>query len=76
MSKKKSLIFNPFFSLVLQCNYLYLCRNVEILPNLYFADFYKRSCNSSKNLEENEKNDQAARSRQTVEVETRNSSIQ
>ena len=49
---------------------------MEILPNLYFADFYRRSCNSSKNPEENKINDQAARSRQTVEVATRNSSVQ
>ena len=76
MSKKNSLIFNPFFLLVLQCNYLFLCRNVEILPNLYFEDFYRRSCNSSKNLEENEINGQASRSRQTVQVATRNSSVQ
>ena len=48
---------------------------MEILPNLYFADFYKRSSNSSKNPDENEINGQAARSRQTVEVATRNSSV-
>ena len=48
---------------------------MEILPNLYFEDFYRRSCNSSKNLEENEINGQAARSRQKVEVATRNSSV-
>ena len=53
---------------MLQCNYLFLCRNVEILPNLYFEDFYRRSYNSSKNPEENEINGQAARSRETVEV--------
>ena len=46
------------------------------LPNLYFADFYRRSCNSNKNSEENEINWQAARSRYTVEVAARNSSIQ
>ena len=49
---------------------------MEILPNLYFVYFYRRSCNSSKNPEENEINGQAARSRQTVEVATRNSSVQ
>ena len=43
---------------------------MEILSNLYFEDFYRRSCNSSKNLEENEINGQAARSRQTFEVAT------
>ena len=49
---------------------------MEILPNLYFVDFYRRSCNSSKNSEENEINGQAARSRQTIEIATRNSSVQ
>ena len=49
---------------------------MEILPNLYFEDFYRRSYNSSKNLKENEINGQAARSRQTVEVAARNSSVQ
>ena len=73
---QNSLIFNPFFLLVLQCNYLFLCRNMKILPNLYFADLYKRSYNSSKNPEENEINGQAARSRHIVEVATRNSSVQ
>ena len=49
---------------------------MEILPSLYFEDIYRRSCNSSKNLERNEINGQAARSRQAVEVTTRNSSVQ
>ena len=49
---------------------------MEILLNLYFADFYRRSCNSNNNPEENEINGQAARSRHTVEVMTRNSSVQ
>ena len=49
---------------------------MEILPNLFFADFYRRSCNSSKNSEENEINGQVARLRQTVEVAIRNSSVQ
>ena len=75
MSKKNSLIFNQIFLLVLQCNYLFLCINVEILPILYFADFYRRSYNSRKNLKENEINGQVAKSRQTVEVATRNSSV-
>ena len=48
---------------------------MEILGSLYFEDFYRRSCNSSKNLEGNEKNGQAARSRPAVEVTTRNSSV-
>ena len=49
---------------------------MEILPNLYFADFYRRSRNSSKNPEEKEINGQAARLRHIVEVATRNSSVQ
>ena len=49
---------------------------MEILPNLYFADLYRRSYNFSKNPEENEINGQAVRSRHTVEVVTRNSSVQ
>ena len=49
---------------------------MEISPNLYFADFYRRSGNSSKNPKENEINGQAARSRQTVEVATKNSLVQ
>ena len=49
---------------------------MEILLNLYFANLYKRSYNSNKNPEENEINGQATRSRHTVEVATRNSSIQ
>ena len=49
---------------------------MEILPNLYFEDFYRRSYNSSKNPLENEINGQVARSRHTVEIVTRNSSFQ
>ena len=49
---------------------------MEILPNLYFAYLYRRSYNSSKNPEDNEINGQAARSRHTVEVTIRNSSVQ
>ena len=49
---------------------------MDILPSLYFEDFYRRSINSSKNLEGNEINGQAARSQQAVEITTRNSSIQ
>ena len=53
----------------------FFCRNMEILPNLYFADLYRRSYNSSKNPKDNEINGQAARSRHTVEVVIRNSSV-
>ena len=49
---------------------------MEILRNLYFADLYKRSYNSSKNPEENEINGRVARSQHRVEVATRNSSVQ
>ena len=50
---------------------------MKILPNLYFANLYRRSCNSSKNAKKkNEINGQAARSGQIVEVATRNSSVQ
>ena len=49
---------------------------MEILQSLYFEYLYRRSYNSSKNPEENEINGQAARSRHTVEVAIRNSSVQ
>ena len=49
---------------------------MEILPNLYFSDLYKRSYNPSKNPKENEINGQAAKSRHTVEVATKNLSVQ
>ena len=49
---------------------------MEILPNLYFANLYRRSYNSRKNPEENEINGQAARSQQIMEVATMNSSVQ
>ena len=49
---------------------------MDILPSLYFEYFYRRSYNSSKNLEGNEINGQATRSQQAVEITTRNSSIQ
>ena len=49
---------------------------MEILPNLYFLDLYKKSYNSSKNPKENEINGQAAKSRHTVEVATKNLSVQ
>ena len=46
---------------------------MEILPNLYFADFYKRNDNFSKYIEAI--SGQVARSRQTLEVATSNSII-
>ena len=49
---------------------------MEILPNLYFVDLYRRSYNSSKNPEENEINGQETRLRHTIEVATRNSLVQ
>ena len=49
---------------------------MEILPNLYFADLYRRNYNSSKNPEENDINGQATRSQHTVKVTTRKYSVQ
>ena len=49
---------------------------MEILPNFYFVALYRRRYNSNKNLEENEINGQATRSRHIVEVATRKSSVQ
>ena len=56
---------------MLQYNCLLLCRNMETLPNLCFAYFYRRIGNSSKKKIHMVK---AARSRQTCEVATRDSS--
>ena len=47
---------------------------MEILPNLYFADFYRRNDNFSKYTEAI--SGLVARSRQTLEVATSNSVIQ
>ena len=47
---------------------------MEILPNLYFADFYRRNGNSSKYTEAI--SGQVAGSRQTFEIATSNSVIQ
>ena len=47
---------------------------MENLPNLYFADFYRRNGNSSKSTEAI--SGQVAGSRQTLEVATSNSVIQ
>ena len=47
---------------------------MEIVPNLYFADFYRRNGNFSKYIEVI--SDQVAGSRQTLEVATSNSVIQ
>ena len=55
-------------------NYLFLFKNMEILPNLYFADFYKRNGSSNKYTEAI--SGQVVGSRQTLEVATSNSSIQ
>ena len=47
---------------------------MEILPNLYFADFYRRNGNCSKYTEAI--SGQVAGSRQTLDVATSNSVIQ
>ena len=39
---KTHLFLIHFSNLLLQCNFLFLCRNIETLPNLYFAGFYRR----------------------------------
>ena len=55
-------------------NCLFLFKNIEILPNLYFADFYKRIGSSNKYTEAI--SGHVAGSRQTLEVATSNSVIQ
>ena len=54
-------------------NCLFLFRNMEILLNLYFADFYRRNGSSNKYTEAI--SGQVARSRQTLKVATSNSVI-
>ena len=44
---KKLIHFNPFFDMFLLYNCLFLFKNMKVLPNLYFADFYRRNGNSS-----------------------------
>ena len=46
-SKTHSFLIH-FSDLFLLYNCLFLFKNMEVLPNLYFADFYKRNGNSSK----------------------------
>ena len=59
-----------FSDLFLLYNCLFLFRNMKILPNLYFADFYRRNGSSSKYTEAIF--GQVAGSRQTLEVATSN----
>ena len=47
---------------------------MEILPNLYFADFYRRNGNFSKYIEAI--SGQVSRSRKTLEITTSNLVIQ
>ena len=54
-------------------NCLFLFKNIEILRNLYFADFYRRNGSSSKYTEVI--SGQVAGSRQTLEVAISNSVI-
>ena len=46
-SKTHSFLIH-FSDLFLLYNCLFLFRNMEILPNLYFADFYRKNSSSSK----------------------------
>ena len=55
-------------------NCLFLFINMKVLPNLYFADFYRRNGNSNKYTEAI--SGQVAGSRQTLEVSTSNSVTQ
>ena len=72
-SKTHSFLIH-FSDLFLLYNCLFLFRNMEILPNLYFADFYKRNGSSNKYTEAI--SGQVAGSRQTLEVAISNSVIQ
>ena len=72
-SKTHSFLIH-FYDLFLLYNCLFLFENMEILPNLYFADFYGRNGNSNKYTEAI--SGQVARSRKTLEVATSNSVIQ
>ena len=49
-SKTHSLLIH-FFDLLLLYNCLFLFGNTEILPNLYFANFYRRNGSSIKYTE-------------------------
>ena len=42
MSPKTHLIFYPFFGSILQDKYLFICRNMDILLKLNFAENYSR----------------------------------
>ena len=48
MSKKLIKFLVYFFLFFLQCNCLFLCRNMYYLPNLYFSEIYNINENSSK----------------------------
>ena len=63
--------FSDLFSLY---NCLFLFKNMEILPNLYFADFYRRNGSSNKYIEDI--SSQVVGLQQTLEVATSNSVIQ
>ena len=72
-SKIHSLLIH-FSDLFFLYNCLFLFGNTEILPNLYFVDFYRRNGSSSKYTEAI--SGQVAWSRRTLEVVTSNSVIQ
>ena len=69
-SKTHSFLIH-FSDLFLLYNCLFLFRNMEILPNLYFVEFYRRNGSSSKYTEAIYC--QVAGSQQTLEVATSNS---
>ena len=48
---KTHLFLIHFFDLLLQCNCFYICKNMEILPNLCFVGFYIRIGKYNKDLE-------------------------
>ena len=50
MSKTHSFLIH-FYDLFHLYNVLFLFRNMEVLPNFYFKDFYRRNGNSSKYTE-------------------------
>ena len=70
MSKKLIHFLIHFSDLFLLYNCLFLFRNMEILPNLYFAYFYRRNGSSNKYTEAI--SGQITGSRQTLEFATSN----
>ena len=71
---KTHLFLIHFYDMFLLYNCLFSFRNMKILTNLYFVDFYRRNGSSSKYTEDI--SGQVAGSRKTLEVTTSNSVIQ